>query len=628
MVDDDVAPGALLGGYRVEELVARRPTAVLYRARDERLGREVALEVIPAEVAGQVGFGEALAAELRVLIRVDHPNLLPVYEVREQDGSLVVAARATRSEPLRALIEREGALPARRAASIVAQCASALAAVRAGGVQRGELTLAGFIVTPEDHVYLTPLSASGASANGPALSDTWVGGLDLLSPEQVRGETIDERSDVYALTCLLFELLTGAPPWGDRPAGGRLRGHLDEPPPPVRTVAPSVPAELETLCLRGMAKDPADRPQRLDAFAAEVLDAAQAAPTAPTPAYTPAGGAGAAASAATTGPLPVAEPAPEPEPRLLGPVALVLGALALLALLAVPALLVRAIDRNGGATTTSARVAPQVTDVAGLGARVWVTSAARDRLVPVDPRTGRARGAAIPTGDGPLRVAAAPGALWTANTGDGTVTRRDPRGRGAGVTTVLGADAVDLTASPDATYVTTGPAGTVLRLDPLTGQVLGDPIRVGRYPTAIAHDGHHVWVVDAGGPAVVRLDPKEDLVAGRPLPVGRDPQDVVSGFGSIWVANRGDGTVTRLDAGTGRRQATVRTGGEPTAMAVGANAVLVVDPAAARLVRIDPASGDVSTAAELEGSPGAIAIAAGSAWVTDARSGRVTRVSG
>ena len=194
------------------------------------------------------------------------------------------------------------------------------------------------------------------------------------------------------------------------------------------------------------------------------------------------------------------------------------------------------------------------------------------------------------TGPAPLRVAVGAGSVWTANAGDGSVTRLNPLvpgdpGRRIGIQ----ADAIDVAVGPDGAWVTNGQAGTVTRIDAVSNRVLGSPIRTGDFPTALAIGANHVWVVNSGDGTVARVDPREHVVVGRRLPVGRDPQDIAVGFGSVWVANRGDGTLTRLSAVDGRAQGpSIRLGGAPGALAITRDAVLVLDTQSGAVLRVDP----------------------------------------
>ena len=145
-----------------------------------------------------------------------------------------------------------------------------------------------------------------------------------------------------------------------------------------------------------------------------------------------------------------------------------------------------------------------------------------------------------------------------------------------------------------------GSGGTVTRIDPISNRPAGEPVRTGRFPTALTVGAGFVWVVNSGDGTVARIDPREDVVIGRQLPVGRDPQDIAVGHGSVWVANRGDGTITRLSASDGRRQgAPIHVGGAPGALAITRDAVLVLDTVAATCGRSLPRTGRVR--APLEG---------------------------
>ena len=267
------------------------------------------------------------------------------------------------------------------------------------------------------------------------------------------------------------------------------------------------------------------------------------------------------------------------------------------------------------------------TDVAVQGSTVWVVSGRDNRVVALDAADVERAPETRAAGASPLRLAVGEGSVWTANAGDGTVTRFDPLVPGSGRRIPIGAAAVDVAVSSEGTWVTNGLAGTVTRIDPVANRVLGAPVRTGSFPAALTVGAGYVWVVNAGDGTVARIDPREDLVIGRRIAVGRDPQDIAVGHGSVWVANRGDGTVTRLSARTGRREGRpIAVGGAPGALAVTRDGVLVLDTRRGDVWMIAPSTGRLSHVSRVSGFPTSLAVGAGSAWIVDARGGTVTRL--
>jgi DNA-binding beta-propeller fold protein YncE len=286
-------------------------------------------------------------------------------------------------------------------------------------------------------------------------------------------------------------------------------------------------------------------------------------------------------------------------------------------------------DRGGGVDAEHLRVARLPTGVAAQGQTVWVASGRDNRIVAVDSQKPSAAPQSYRTGPAPIRVAVGAGSVWSANAGNGTVTRLYPDKTGEAKQIPIGADAVDVAVGPDGAWVSNGQQGTVTRIDAVSNRVLGPPVRTGRFPSALAADENYVWVVNSGDGTVARVDPRENVVTGRRIPVGSDPQDIAIGFGSVWVANRGDGSVSRLSAASGRPQGSpINVGGAPGALAVTRDGVLVLDTRDGNVTRIDPASGEHHIVLHVPGFPTSIAVGAGAAWIVDARSGTVTRLKG
>jgi DNA-binding beta-propeller fold protein YncE len=310
-----------------------------------------------------------------------------------------------------------------------------------------------------------------------------------------------------------------------------------------------------------------------------------------------------------------------------------LTALGLLCLVVGPAAVVLLVKHNdGGATgldTEHLRIARLPTDVAVQGKTVWVASGRDNRIVAIDTTMPSVAPEPRATGPSPIRIAVGAGSVWTANAGNGTVTRLNPlaRGKGSRREIPIGADAVDIAVGPTGAWVANGQRGTVTRLDPISNRVLGAPVRTGSFPSALTVDKNYVWVVNSGDGTVARIDPRENVVVGRRVPVGRDPQDIAVGFGSVWVANRGDGTLTRLSAASARPQGEpIRVGGSPGALAVTRSGVLVLDTDNGEVTQVDPKTGSYRRVLRVEGFPTSIAVGPGAAWIVDARSGTVTRL--
>jgi predicted Ser/Thr protein kinase len=251
------------GAYDIQREVGRGGMGVVYLAIDRRLGRRVALKVIVPELAADPQFRQRFEREARVAATLEHPHVVPVYEAGEQDGSLFIAMRFIDGRDLATEVRDRGRLAPDRLGRIVLHVAGALDAAHRSGVVHRDVKPANVLLTgagDDEQAYLTDfgLTREAASESGLTLTGQWVGTVDYAAPEQIVGEPTDARSDVYALGCLAFQALTGAPPFQGAPAA-RLFGHMNEPPPSACAARPELDPEVDATLSRALAKKPADR---------------------------------------------------------------------------------------------------------------------------------------------------------------------------------------------------------------------------------------------------------------------------------------------------------------------------------------------------------------------------------
>ena len=264
-VPGGLAPGTLVAGYRVEAAVGAGGMAVVYRARDERLGRPVALKVLPPALAADAGFRRRFAAESRAAAAVDHPNIIPVYEAGQVGRSLFIAMRLVTGGDLRGVLTREGPLPPARAAQFLSRIASALDAAHRAGLVHRDIKPGNVLVDTSpgrpEHVYLSDFGISKGAASSAGLTGTgqFLGTPDYTSPEQVRGLAADGRADEYALACVTWQLLTGTVPFEREDGMDMLFAHLHEPLPPLDALRPGLPAATGQVLARARAMDPGER---------------------------------------------------------------------------------------------------------------------------------------------------------------------------------------------------------------------------------------------------------------------------------------------------------------------------------------------------------------------------------
>jgi serine/threonine protein kinase len=284
--DVPAQPGERIAGYVLEAQIGAGGMAVVFRARDERLGRPVALKLLAAGLAADGAFRQRFIRESRAAAAVDHPNIIPVYEAGEADGVLFIAMRYVQGGDVRALIDRSGPLPAARAWAIISQVAGALDSAHRHGlihrdVKPGNILLdaaaAGQNRGPgrggqPEHVYLSDfgISKQPAGASSLTLAGQFVGTLDYIAPEQIDGRDLDGRADLYSLGCAAYELLSGKPPFRQSQGLALVRAHLSDPPPMLTAERRDLPVVIDRVLASAMAKSPDDRYPTCVQFAADL----------------------------------------------------------------------------------------------------------------------------------------------------------------------------------------------------------------------------------------------------------------------------------------------------------------------------------------------------------------------
>ena len=261
-VESNVAVGTTIAEYVVEEPIGSGGMGEVYRALDERLGRRVALKVLLRRLADDAGFRERLLRESRLAASLDHPNVVPVYEAGNADGRLYIAMRYVDGTDLKALLRRQGALDPARAIALAAQVAAALDAAHALGLVHRDVKPSNVLIDQQggrEHVYLADFGLTQSASDREPADGSLMGSVDYVAPEQIRGEEVDGRADVYALGCLLFEALTGSVPFTGVSEVAVVYAHLDEVPPSASERLPGLPPAVDDVLRRAMAKEREDR---------------------------------------------------------------------------------------------------------------------------------------------------------------------------------------------------------------------------------------------------------------------------------------------------------------------------------------------------------------------------------
>jgi serine/threonine protein kinase len=260
-VVDALPLGSVFAGCRVDEVIGHGDMGVVYRAEELSLQRPVALKVILPEHSGDERFRERFRRESKVAAAIDHQNVLPLLEAGEEQGVLFIMMRLVEGTDLRALIAAEGHVEPLRAARIAAQVGAALDAAHSRGLVHRDVKPANVLLARGEHVYLSDfgLAKRATEAGGLTREGSIIARAEYVAPEQITEDRVDALTDVYALGCLLYESLTGEPPYANVEGGNAMLAHVNEPPPSPLERRPGLPAEFDAVVRRAMAKDPGER---------------------------------------------------------------------------------------------------------------------------------------------------------------------------------------------------------------------------------------------------------------------------------------------------------------------------------------------------------------------------------
>jgi serine/threonine protein kinase len=287
-----IGPGSRLAGYLIEEQVGAGGMAVVYRGRDEVLGRLVAVKVLSAKLAADQDFRARFLRESRAIAAVDEPHVLPVYAAGDVGGVLYIATRFVAGGDLATVLRDSGGpLAPPRVASLVEQVAAALDAAHAIGLVHRDVKPANVLIETiqgrSEYAYLSDFGLTKASSDATGLTATgmFMGTPDYCAPEQILGNHVDGRADQYALACVAFNLLTGSIPYQRGDTLATLFAHVKDPVPAATAIRADLPYSIDAVLAKAMGKEPAGRYGSCGEFAAALRGAL--VPSAQPPAYTP-----------------------------------------------------------------------------------------------------------------------------------------------------------------------------------------------------------------------------------------------------------------------------------------------------------------------------------------------------
>ncbi|MEZ0363082.1 protein kinase [Mycobacterium sp. pUA109] len=566
------------GPYLLKRLLGRGGFGLVYEAFDTNKSRTVALKLLPQSCSTNPVFRTRLFREASTAGRLTDPHVVPIHDYGEIEGQLFIDMRLVRGTDLRTVLDEKGPLSPARAVSVVGQIASALDAAHAEQIAHRDVKPANILLTEGDFACLADFGLANAATDAKlTTTGSTVGTFAYMAPERLADEHTDHRVDVYALACVLYECLTGGPPYTASELAALIAAHLTTAIPRPSQQRPGIPAAFDDVIARGMAKNPDKR-------------------------YSSAGELAAAARRAlghhhdTFPAIHPAAAAPTSRPRRIA----WLAAAAVFVLVAATALTYWIGHRHDHPATPVADASAPTASPSAAVARVTAT---------------------IPVGKRPEGVAVDPtnGTVYAANYGDGTLSVIDAASRTVTATIEVGKGPVWLAVDPtthlaytannrddsvsvidtaSGTLATTIPVGTNpwgLAVDPTThtGFVANSwdnnvsvfdlahntvvaTVPVGKNPFGVAVDptGHTAYVANSDN--TVSLINTTDHTIAAAIPVGGDPRGLAvdSAAHTVYVANESDGTVSVIDLASHAVIATIPVGKHPHGVALDSGAHL------------------------------------------------------
>src|SRR5436853_2011577 len=269
------------GRYRILRKLGTGGMANVYLAEDEVLGRRVAIKILNDRHAGDDQFVERFRREAKNAAGLSHPNIVSIYDRGEAEGTYYIATEYAAGRSLKELIVSRGPAPVNVAVEYARQILSALRFAHRHGIVHRDIKPHNVLVDGEGRVKVTDFGIARAGASQMTEAGSIVGTAQYLSPEQARGSGVDQRSDLYSLGVVLYELLTGTVPFsGDTPVEIAMK-HLSQTPEPPSAKRADVPRDLDLIVLRALAKDPAERYQSAEEMDADLARVQRGAAVSP-----------------------------------------------------------------------------------------------------------------------------------------------------------------------------------------------------------------------------------------------------------------------------------------------------------------------------------------------------------
>lgn len=592
------------GRYRLEQLLGEGGMGQVFRGYDTGTERVVAVKVLRTHTAADPMFRERFRREAKAAAALADPHVVPIFDYGEIEGRLFICMQYLDGEGIDALLARSGPMAVEAAVSVLTQAAAALQAAHAAGLVHRDVKPSNLFITTNGSVYLIDFGiARAAGETGLTTTGATIGTFAYMAPERFTTGVVDARADVYALACVLFELLTGHTPFPVSSVEQQIAAHLTQAPPQPSLVRPDLGIGFDAVIAKGMARDPDDRYQQIiDLANAAVAAAGSGAQAAADPARrtttVPARPSRSSSKVAVARRLRLHSS--RGRLRTEAVVGLVVSVLVVTGALVTGAWM---LDQHGSASTPSRGDAPKtlaapktfashptasinlgITTALGIvvdsGRHVgYVTVLADDRgggaVIAIDMTTRRVT-ATIPVGKESTGVATDPRAhtAIVAHHGDRTVSVIDTDTHTVTATLTVGnsPDGVAIDTDMHMAYVTNagGERWQVSLIDTLDPAVVA-AVPVGTLPTGLAVDPrtHAVYVANNFDGTVSVIDGSTHAVTAT-IPVGVQPSKVAVDPDShtAYVTNTGSGTVSVIDTVKNAVTATIPVGKSPRDIAV------------------------------------------------------------
>ncbi|WP_131813553.1 serine/threonine-protein kinase, partial [Mycolicibacterium fortuitum] len=252
--------GTRFGPYELKSLIGVGGMGEVYRAYDTVKERTVAVKLLRTEIAADASFQERFRRESRVAARLQEPHVIPVHDFGEIDGVLYIDMRLVEGASVKELLRSGGPLTPERATAIVTQVAAALDAAHADGLVHRDIKPENVLLTPDDFAYLVDFGIAHVGGEASVtMTGVLIGSSAYMAPERFSGGPVGPAADVYALTCLLYEMMIGRPPYEAGDLRQLMSAHMFSPPPRPSIMRRGIPRAFDEVVAKGMAKDAVDR---------------------------------------------------------------------------------------------------------------------------------------------------------------------------------------------------------------------------------------------------------------------------------------------------------------------------------------------------------------------------------